>query len=84
VGLFVSVPYQLAAYGGGADHPVPLGTSSSCGQSDGQQTIWPNPQGVPTLTVQPEFGASLSQLFFTGPLPPFLCLINIGYYPKMN
>jgi len=58
--LLVSVPYQLAADGGRADHPVPLKTSISCSQSDGQQIIWPDPQGVPTLTVQPELGASLS------------------------
>jgi len=80
--LFVSVPYQLTAYGSRADHPVPLGTSIGCGQIYGQQTIWPDPQGVPTLTVQPEFGASLSQLFFTGSLPPFLRSINIGYYSR--
>jgi len=51
--LLMSVPYQLTAYGRGADHPVPLGVSVGCGQSYGQQTIWPDPQGVPTLTVQP-------------------------------
>jgi len=78
----VSVPYQLTAYGGEAGHPVPLGTSSSCGQSYGQQTIWPDPQGVPTLTVQPEFDASLSQFFFTGPLPTFLRSMNVGYYAR--
>jgi len=48
----MGVPYQLPADGSWADYPLPCWVSVG-GQHHGQQTIWPNPQGVPTLTVQP-------------------------------
>jgi len=49
----MGVPYQLSADGSWADYPLPCWLSVVGGQRHGQQTIWPDPQGVLTLTVQP-------------------------------
>jgi len=51
--LFVGIPYQLPTDGSWADYPPPLRMSAVRGQRHGQQTIWPDPQGVQMLTVQP-------------------------------
>jgi len=81
VGLLMGVPYQLPADGSWADHPLPCWLSVVGGQSYGQQTIWPDPQGVPTLTVQPQLGASLSSLFVTGSSPFLFSSVHVGYHP---